>query len=376
MVSPFWLGNVVLTAVLLLVRREMRPVLLGAGLAGLFLFDVQTGVPIRSIIWLTLSNAVEVLTAVLCLSHAFGGVPRLNSVKALAKYSFYAVFLAPFVGAFLSALSTHSNYWATWKMAFLSEALGFLILMPAILGWARDIPAWVRRPRAYYVEAAALFVALVILGNLAFEGSGRSGPPALLYSFVPLLLWSTLRFGSTGVSTSMVAIAFASIWGAVHDRGPFTGPGPLVNVLSLQVFLFFTAAPFMVLAAVAEERRQSAEAIRESEGRFRFVANTAPVMIWMSAPDKLCTYINQPWLEFTGRPLEAELGNGWAERVHPEDLNRCMQAYTQAFDRREPFQLEYRLSDTMENIAGFRLSASRDSIRTTLLRGTSVRAQM
>ena len=98
MVSPFWLGNVVLTAVLLLVRREIRPVLLGAGLAGFFLFDVQTGVPIRSIIWLILSNAVEVLIAVFCLSHAFEGSPRLNSVKALAKYSFYAVFLAPFVG--------------------------------------------------------------------------------------------------------------------------------------------------------------------------------------------------------------------------------------------------------------------------------------
>jgi len=91
------------------------------------------------------------------------------------------------------------------------------------------------------------------------------------------------------------------------------------------------------------ERKQAEQVLREGEERFRVVANTAPVMIWMSDTDKLCTYVNQPWLEFTGRPLEAELGNGWAESVYPEDLNRCMHTYTQAFDRRESFQMEYRL---------------------------------
>src|SRR5208282_693401 len=60
------------------------------------------------------------------------------------------------------------------------------------------------------------------------------------------------------------------------------------------------------------ERNRTELVLRESEERFRLVANTAPVMIWMSGVDKLCTYFNQPWLEFTGKPLEAELGNGWA----------------------------------------------------------------
>jgi PAS domain S-box-containing protein len=91
------------------------------------------------------------------------------------------------------------------------------------------------------------------------------------------------------------------------------------------------------------ERRQAESLIRESEQRFRLVANTAPVLIWMSDPDRLCNYFNQPWLDFTGRPLEAELGNGWAEGVHPEDLNACLDAYTLAFDRRVSFQLMYRL---------------------------------
>src|SRR5262249_51534445 len=83
--------------------------------------------------------------------------------------------------------------------------------------------------------------------------------------------------------------------------------------------------------------------MRESEERFRLVANTAPAMIWMSGIDKLCSYFNQTWLEFTGRSLESELGNGWADGVHPEDLARCWNVYSESFDQRTPFQMEYRL---------------------------------
>jgi len=91
------------------------------------------------------------------------------------------------------------------------------------------------------------------------------------------------------------------------------------------------------------QRREAERAVRESEERFRLVANAAPVLIWMSDVDKLCTYFNQGWLEFTGRSLEAELGNGWTQGVYPDDVERCLETYTKAFDRRVPFQMEYRL---------------------------------
>lgn len=91
------------------------------------------------------------------------------------------------------------------------------------------------------------------------------------------------------------------------------------------------------------ERKEAEEALRVSESRFRTMADSAPLMIWMCGPDKLCTYLNQGWLDFTGRRMEQELGNGWYEGVYTDDVDRCLETYNLAFDRKEPFRMEYRL---------------------------------
>jgi PAS domain S-box-containing protein len=91
------------------------------------------------------------------------------------------------------------------------------------------------------------------------------------------------------------------------------------------------------------ELERSEGILRESEQRFRMVADTAPVPIWMSGPDKKCTFFNEGWLKFTGRSIESELGDGWAEGVHAEDLRATVDTYTQACDLGKEFRMEYRL---------------------------------
>jgi PAS domain S-box-containing protein len=320
-VWPLWPGCALLVPALLLVRQRMWLILIPVAFAAFVLYDLQAGVPLRSIAWFIPADAVQVLIATLCLNYFFDEVPRLNSVKAFAKYLFFAVILAPFAAAFLSAPGIRSGYWNGWRICFFSEVLAFLTLTPAILSWVSNGHAWVRKSRVYHLEAAVLITGLALLGYISLSASARSSSPALLYSLVPFLLWSALRFGSMGISSAVIVVAFLSIWGAVHGRGPFIERGPLDNVFSIQLFLIFTATPFMVLAALVEERQRAQAALRKSEERLRLAVQAGRMYAfeWDAETDVIvrsgeCTAI----LDWMGDPTR-DTGRQFVSRVHPDD---------------------------------------------------------
>jgi signal transduction histidine kinase len=180
-------------------------------------------------------------------------------VSSLARYGFFAVLLAPFVAAFISARGIPGGYWVSWRTSFLSEVLAFITLTPAILSWFIEGPQWVRKRIASHLEFAVLIATTAVLGYLTFAADTKIDSPALLYSLIPALLWSALRFGWIGISNVLLIISFLAVWGVVHGRGPFRAQEPQNSTLALQLFLIFASTPFMTLTAVVEDRRLAGE---------------------------------------------------------------------------------------------------------------------
>src|SRR4029077_13534244 len=120
---------------------------------------------------------------------------------------------------------------------------------------------------------------------------------------------------------SVLVVTFVSIWGLVHGRGPFTGPGPIGQLLSLQLFLIFTATPFMVLAALVEERKRANEQVREREEQLRLAIRSGRMYAfeWDAATDVIvrsgeCLSIFN-WMD---DPTH-DTGRQFIARVHPDD---------------------------------------------------------
>jgi PAS domain S-box-containing protein len=312
---PLWPANILVVCALLPFSRRLWPILIAAALVAFAIYNLRIGISTRSIIFFQLSDVAEILTAAWGLWYCFGGVPQLDSVKALGEYSLFAVFLAPFVGAFFSAFTTHGEYWTSWRIAFLSQALGYLTLMPAILGWVSKRSDWLHPSLGRSLEALALLGGLVVLGYFSFVSPSTIVAPVL--TVVPLLLWAGLRFGTTGVSSLTIVLAFLAIWGAVHGGGPFVGPESVQNVPSIQVFLLFVAAPFMVLAVVVEEHKKSQRDLRLSEDRLRLILDSAGEGIYGIDLKGRCTFCNPAGLTALGyERFEDLLGKNMHDLTH------------------------------------------------------------
>ncbi len=349
-VSVLWPPNSILVAALLLTPPRIWCFVLLAAFPAHCAAQLQSHVPPLMILCWFISNSCEAVIGAGLTRYLVGGPIRFRSLRNASTFCLCVVFIGPFLSSFLDAAFVVGNhwgqgtYWELIRIRFSSNALAALIVVPLIVTWATNGITVLRRARLLrYLESCVLFLGLFSVSYAVLYKFGPGADSALLFLPLPFLLWAAVRFGSLGASSAISIVGFLAIWSGSHGHGPFSGGTAEQNALSIQIFLIVLAIPLMFLAAVIEERAKGETELRESEQRFRIVADAAPVFIWMSGVDKRYTFFNKPWLEFTGRSLEQEMENGWVEGVHPDDLQRCLKVYTEAFDARKPFVMQYRL---------------------------------
>jgi PAS domain S-box-containing protein len=263
-----------------------------------------------------------------------------------------------------------------------------LVTASAIAAFAFGIPGIAAFALAYWLESAG-GASLAQGAARLVKGVRSTLPPAALNDFVGpwrgyaiallavLLSWAAREALDSFFPRQLPFITFYLAVAVAAWLGGF-GPAVFATLFSLALSWFFFFPPSMsfrldglggaiplglftlvclgiaaitasLRVALAEARRtaagatQQAAMLREAESKLHVMANTAPALIWMSDTTKACVYFNETWLRFTGRTLAQELGNGWAEGLHPKDLARCLAVYESAFEQRVPFTMEYRL---------------------------------
>jgi PAS domain S-box-containing protein len=347
--SPFWFPDSVLLCALLMTRPGLWWIFILLPLPIRLTAEVSEGIPLWFLLATYAIDSGKGLLAALALRRYIGPTFRLHTVREVATFFLFAVLLVPAVAAFFGAAARSMlghDYWLSWEQWLLGNALSQMVVTPVILYWGLGISWKAGRPGTKrWVEAALVTAGLLIAGY----ASTNTGPSSIdfagarFYAPVPFMFWAAIRFGMVGASGAVGIITVLAVHGALNERGPFSNLSPSDLTLALQNFMLLRSAPLYLVAAVIEQRRDIERRLRESEDRFRNMANTAPVLLWMSGLDKSCAFVNQGWLEFTGRSTKDVVGDGWLRDLHPEDVQHSLEIYDAAFDARQPFEMEYRL---------------------------------
>ena len=353
-VSTLWPPNALLLGALLLSPTRRWPLLIAAVFPAHVLSELNSGVPPGMMLGWYVSNCAEALIGATILRRYVDGPVRLDSVRRVALFVVGGAVLPALLCSFLDAGLIKLNhfgtgeFWDVWSARFFSNLLAILAIVPVMLTWGDKLPIRLRsiQPRRA-IEAAWLAVGLGLVCLFVFEepAGGLAAMPALLFAPLPFLFWASVRFGPAGVSSALLVFALASVWGAIHGRGPFDERSIADNVFSLQLFLIINFIPLLTLTAVMRERAQAVEEARHNAQQLQIALTAARMGTWEWDLVQGNGNVSGAASDVIGIDRAATYHQFIEQIVHPDDRSSVEAAVLCALEEDLPYEAEFRVKD-------------------------------
>lgn len=352
-ISVLWPPNAILFAALLLVPPKGWWAVIAAALPAHLFAELQDGIPGSMVMCWFVSNVAEAMIGA-TLGRALVRGPfsfdTPRNVVVFTAAAAAAALLSSFVDAGFVKLNGWGEgaYWDVWAVRSWSNVTASLIIVPAIVTWARtDLARAAIAERRDVLEASLLAVALFGVTVFVFDTRAATAYSSVqLYLPLPFLLWAAYRFGPVGCSTATLTLALVAIWGARHGIGLLGTRSPEENAEAVQLFLVFVAPTLLCLAAAMLERRRAEELLRSSDQRFQVVLRATRDAVYDREMASGAMWWSGNGLAPFGYRIDErrETFSAWIDLVHPDDRERMLEHQRAAMHSAEPlWQAEFRL---------------------------------
>src|SRR6185295_7678974 len=351
--APLWPPNTVLFCALVLAPPKRWWIYILAAFPAHIVVELGVGMGALQLLIAFITNVLIVVVSAAAMRRFVGERPWFRDVRKTWLYVLITALVVPAIvaigGAFVPILGGGSleDFGLHWTQWFASNSLGNLALTPIALILLAEPPV-PSAPALRTVEALVIGTALVVVCTIAFEvsaGTFESGfLPALLYSPLPLILWSTVRFGASGASGAVLIVSAVLIWRALNGPSLFIASDPETNVFALQVFLIGLAIPVLLLGAAIEETRRAERTTRDSEEQMSFAATSANIGLWQHNLATGDYWATEHCRNMFG--LRANASLSWetvGSTIHPDDRDMLKDTMRTAVRSSVPAECEFRV---------------------------------
>ena len=314
--SVVWPPNAMLTAALLLTRRDRWWIVLAAALPAHLAVQLQTEWPLPLIVALFFTNCSEALIAAGGFRLLSDGIPRFDTFTRLRAFFLAAGLAAPLISSFADAAVVNGvfgePYWQVWRFRLFANILAELTVAPGIIGAVVGAGQWVRQKSwGRLIEASVIVTGL--LGICVLDYAGKlPAIPAVHAIFIqtpgvvqlPFVLWAAVRFGVAGTGVTMLLVTMINSWQLVHGVRPILPLPPLATVTAMTLSLSVAAVTLLSLSTLIDERRHSQNMLAE---RLRFEELLSGLSrAFVQLPSNRMEHALDSWLARIGSFLDVE----------------------------------------------------------------------